>query len=103
MNTPTQAELDPPVVIPLFGAGCHICGLPARWFVAGLTLPCGCGAQVALLTHEESELAIKGWICQQRQREAQRRREEQERCQTASGVNGAAGPGGSNSSAKDQP
>lgn len=42
------------LIIPLHGVECHVCGLPAAWFVDGVTLPCRCGAR----TRDQLENAV---------------------------------------------
>ena len=32
------------VRLPMFGLPCDTCARQARWFIDGITLPCGCGA-----------------------------------------------------------
>lgn len=44
------------VRLPMFGLPCDTCARQARWFIDGITLPCGCGADdLAQLTAARDE------------------------------------------------
>lgn len=51
------------VQLPMFGLPCDVCARAARWFIDGITLPCGCGAtygsQIAAARDDAKELRLR--------------------------------------------